>query len=343
MIQEAIAKVVGGKDLTESEMIAVMDQIMEGRATGSQIGGFLVALRMKGETVEEVSGAAKVMRKKCTPIPLSNGGGSLVDTCGTGGDGAGTFNVSTTAAFVVAGAGVKVAKHGNRSVSSQCGSADLIEALGVSLELSPEQVGRCIEEAGIGFMFAPGLHPAMKHAIGPRKELALRTVFNILGPLTNPAGAGVQIIGVYDRALVEPLARVLGRLGSQSAFVVHGADGLDEVSISGPTHMARLKNGEVSTMTFSPAQVGLAAAPLEQIAGGDAAQNKELTLAILQGESGARRDMVLLNAAAALTAAGKASDMGEGVALAVRSIDSGAALAKLEALRELSRTLAGAA
>ena len=340
MIQQAIAKAVAKQNLTEDEMIAAMNEIMEGRATSAQIGGFLVALRMKGETVEEVSGAAKVMREKCTPIPLNGGGEPLLDTCGTGGDGAGTFNVSTTAAFVVAGAGVKVAKHGNRSVSSKCGSADLMEALSISLALGPEQVGRCIEEVGIGFLFAPGLHPAMKHAIGPRKELAMRTVFNLLGPLTNPAGAGVQVIGVYDRALVEPLARVLGRLGSRSAFVVHGADGLDEMSISGPTHVARLAGGRVTTMEIRPEDAGLSSAGLEQIAGGDAARNKELTLGVLKGEPGAKRDMVLLNSAAALVAAGKAEDLKSGAALAAGAIDSGAALAKLEALKELSRSLA---
>ena len=340
MITEAIAKAVGGQDLSESEMVAAMQEIMEGRATGAQIGGFLVALRIKGETVEEVSGAAKVMRQKVTPIPLSVSGDDLVDTCGTGGDGAGTFNVSTTAAFVAAGAGLKVAKHGNRSVSSKCGSADLIEALGISLALTPEQVGRCIEEVGIGFLFAPGLHPAMKHAIGPRKELKLRTVFNLLGPLTNPAGAGVQLIGVYDRALVEPLAQVLGRLGSRSAFVVHGADGLDELSISGMTHVARLQGGKVESFSLSPADVGLKTAPLAEIAGGDAAQNLEITLGILKGENGAKRDMVLLNSAAALAAAGKAEDLHAGVELAAQSIDSGAALAKLEDLRGLSQSLA---
>ena len=340
MIIDAIAKVVNRQDLTEAEMVAAMDQIMEGKATGAQIGGFLVALRMKGETVEEITGAAKVMRAKCKPVRLANGQGPLVDTCGTGGDGLGTFKVSTVSAFGVAGAGLKVAKHGNRSISSMCGSADLMEALGVNLALSPDQVGRCIDETGIGFMFAPGLHPAMKHAIGPRRELKQRTVFNLLGPLTNPAGADVQVVGVYDPALVEPLARVLGNLGGKSAFVVHGQGGLDEISISGPTRVARLLDGQVSSQTITPEDLGLSATPLEQVKGGQVEENLAISLALLNGETGPKRDIVLMNASAALAAAGKAADLKAGVELAARAIDSGAALAKLEALKELSNQLA---
>ncbi|MEW5912128.1 MAG: anthranilate phosphoribosyltransferase [Thermodesulfobacteriota bacterium] len=333
MIQEAIAKAVQGEDLTQEEMIRAMTQIMEGEATPAQIAALLVALRLKGESVEEITGAAQVMRAKSRPVPCRLPAGEpLVDTCGTGGDGAGTFNVSTTAALVVAGAGLRVAKHGNRSVSSRCGSADLLEALGVSLDLSPEEVGGCIEEVGIGFLFAPALHQAMRHAIGPRREIGLRTIFNLLGPLTNPAGADVQVVGVYDPALVEPLARVLGRLGCASAFVVHGHGGLDEISLSGPTLMARLQDGRVERQVVSPEDLGLPRASAEAVRGGDSQRNAALTLAVLRGESGPRRDLTLANAGAALVAAGRAGELREGIELAARAIDSGAALAKLEAL-----------
>ncbi|RJX34854.1 MAG: anthranilate phosphoribosyltransferase [Desulfarculus sp.] len=333
MIQEVIAKAVQGEDLTQEEMIRAMTQIMEGEATPAQIAALLVALRLKGESVEEITGAAQVMRAKSRPVPCRLPPGEpLVDTCGTGGDGAGTFNVSTTAALVVAGAGLHVAKHGNRSVSSRCGSADLLEALGVPLDLSPEEVGRCIEEAGIGFLFAPALHQAMRHAIGPRREIGLRTIFNLLGPLTNPAGADVQVVGVYDPALVEPLARVLGRLGCASAFVVHGHGGLDEISLSGPTLMARLQQGRVEKLVISPEDLGLRRAGAQAVQGGDSQRNAALTLAVLRGEPGPRRDLVLANASAALVAAGRAADLLEGIKLAARAIDSGAALAKLETL-----------
>ncbi len=342
MIREAIAKAVGGAHLSEEEMVAVMDQVMEGQATPAQIGALLVALRLKGESVEEIAGAARVMRAKCTPVPCQalGRGEALVDTCGTGGDGSGTFNVSTTAAFVTAGAGVKVAKHGNRSVSSLCGSADLMEALGVPLDLTPEQVGACIDRAGIGFLFAPALHGAMRHAIGPRREIGLRTIFNLLGPLTNPAGATAQALGVYDKKLVEPLARVLARLGCASAYVVHGLGGLDEISITGPTLVARLKDGGVEVFTFAPEDLGLARADFGEIKGGDAKQNARLTLEVLEGRPSPKRDMVLINAAAALAAAGAADDMREGVSMAARAIDSGAAMARLDALVALGREFA---
>jgi len=341
MIQEAIAKAVKKHDLTEDEMIAAMDQIMEGQATPAQIGALLIALHMKGESVPEIAGAAKVMRAKSTRIPLGiTDGKALVDTCGTGGDGAGTFNVSTTTAFVVAGVGVKVAKHGNRSVSSRCGSADLMEALDIPLNLTPAQVGACIDEVGIGFLFAPLLHSAMRHAIGPRREIGLRTIFNVLGPLTNPAGASAQVLGVYAPDLVEPVARVLGRLGCRSAFVVHGQGGLDEISITGPTQAARLEQGNVSLLDIDPEKLGFKLARFEEIKGGEARENAALTLAVLKGEPGPCRDIVLLNAGAALAAAEVAPDLREGIHLAARAIDSGAALAKLEGLAALAQRLA---
>lgn len=338
MIQEAIAKVVERKDLSETEMVEAMNEIMEGRTTPAQTGALLVALRMKGESVEEITGAARVMRAKALriPPPALEQGELVVDTCGTGGDGTGTFNVSTIAAFVVAGAGVKVAKHGNRAVSSLCGSADLMEALGVSLEVSPERLADCLNQVGICFLFAPLVHSAMKHAIGPRRELGLRTIFNILGPLTNPAGATAQVMGVYDPALTTTLAEVLGRLGVPSAFVVHGEGGYDEITVTGRTKMARLANGEVTEITITPGELGLSVAQPEEIAGGDAADSAALCREILEGKPGAPRDMVLMNVAAALVAAGRAPDMKAGVGLAAGSIDSGAAMAKLKALVEAS-------
>ena len=338
MIQKIIAKAVGGNHLSENEMIDAMDLIMEGKATPAQIGALLIALRMKGETVEEIAGAARVMRAKASAVPTlaRNTGQALVDTVGTGGDGAGTFNVSTTTAFVVAGCGLKVAKHGNRAVSSSCGSADLIEALGVPLDLEPERLGECVDRAGIGFLFAPMLHKAMRHAIGPRREIGLRTIFNLLGPLTNPAGATVLLVGVYDRRLVRPLAQVLARLGAESAMVVHGEGGLDEVTITGRTHIARLFEGEVTEFEVSPEDMGFDRASLDEIRGGDAQMNLGQTMAVLSGESGPRRDMVLMNAAAALVTANKAGDFREGAALAAKSIDSGAAMARLHDLQAVA-------
>ncbi len=335
-IKQAIARVVVRQDLQETEMVDVMNEIMGGEATPAQIGSFITALRMKGETVPEISGAVRVMRDKVTPIDSGVDvahGGVLVDTCGTGGDGSGTFNVSTTTAFVVAGAGVPVAKHGNRSVSSNCGSADVLEAAGISLELSPEQVGKCIREVGIGFLFAPALHGAMKHAIGPRREMGIRTIFNILGPLTNPAGANVQILGVFDAALIEPLANVLGKLGSKRALVVHGAGNLDELTVTGETLVAELRDGKVRTYSVHPEDLGFAKATLDQLQGGaDAAESAQQMKAVLGGEKGAKRDMVLLNSAAALMAAGICDDLHSGIALAAETIDSGKALKKLDQL-----------
>ena len=335
-IKQAIARVVVRQDLQETEMVDVMNEIMGGEATPAQIGSFITALRMKGETVDEISGAVRVMRDKATPIDSGVDiahGGVLVDTCGTGGDGSGTFNVSTTTAFVVAGAGVPVAKHGNRSVSSNCGSADVLEAAGISLELSPEQVGKCIREVGIGFLFAPALHGAMKHAIGPRREMGIRTIFNILGPLTNPAGANVQILGVFDAALIEPLANVLAKLGSKRALVVHGAGNLDELTVTGETLVAELQDGKVSTYSINPEDLGFAKATLDQLQGGaDAAESAQQMKAVLGGEKGAKRDMVLLNSGAALMAAGICDDLRSGIVRAAETIDSGKALKKLEQL-----------
>ncbi|MCS7178145.1 MAG: anthranilate phosphoribosyltransferase [Anaerolineae bacterium] len=329
-IREAIARVVERQNLTTEEAEEVMGQVMQGEATPAQIGGFLIALRMKGETVEEIAGFARAMRRHAVPVPTRRA--PLVDTCGTGGDRSGTFNISTAAAFVVAGAGLPVAKHGNRSVSSHCGSADVLEALGVNLDLTPEAVARCVDEIGIGFLFAPRFHPAMKHAIGPRREMGVRTVFNVLGPLTNPAGAQVQVLGVYDPDLTETLAGVLGSLGCQAAFVVHGADGLDELSTTGPNRVSWLQNGSIRTFILDPEDLGLPRAPLSALQGGVAAENAAIIRSILQGEQGPRRDVVLLNAAAALVAGNCAADLREGLSLAAWSVDSGAALEKLETL-----------
>ncbi len=333
-IVAAINKLVGQEDLSEEEAAQTMRQIMEGGATPAQIAAFLTALRMKGETIAEVTGCARVMREKATHIhaPYPN----VIDTCGTGGDGAQTFNISTTAALVAAGAGIPVAKHGNRSVSSRCGSADLLLELGVAIELTPAMAERCLAEVGITFLFAPLFHSAMKYAIGPRREIGVRTIFNILGPLTNPAGAKHQLIGVYARELIEPVARVLGNLGSTRAFVVHGADGLDEITITGETQIAALEHGTVSSHIISPEEFGLVRAPLEALSGGSARENAEITLAVLTGERGPQRDIVLLNAAAAVMVAGAAEDLHAGLRLAAESLDSGAALEKLRALQRFT-------
>lgn len=333
MIKEAIGKVVTGIDLSEVEMVGVMDEIMSGEATQAQIGAFITALRLKGETVEEIAGAATVMRRKATRVEVKTSDGILVDTCGTGGDASGTFNVSTTAAFVVAGAGVLVAKHGNRSITSKCGSADVLEALGVDLSLAPERIGKCVEEVGIGFMFAPALHGAMKHAIGPRREIGIRTVFNILGPLTNPAGANVQVMGVFDPSLTETLAEVLGKLGAKRALVVCGEGGMDELTVTGKTTVADWNGDKVVTYAVTPEEVGLTRATLDDLRGSEtAAEAAQQVRAILSGESGPKLDMVLLNAGAALMAAGKADDLAGGIAIAREVVASGAALQKLEAL-----------
>ena len=334
MIQEAIKDLIAGADLGRARTRAAMDQIMSGQATDAQIGAFLVALRIKGETVDEIAGCAEVMREKATPIATTRP--DLIDTCGTGGDDSGTFNISTAVAFVACGAGLAVAKHGNRSISSHCGSADVLAALGVNVEASPEKVGECLDEVGIGFLFAVALHGAMKHAIGPRRELATRTVFNVLGPLTNPAGAKRQLIGVYDGALTEALAGVLGQLGSERALVVHGSDGLDEITLTGPTQVSELRDGRVSTRQIDPRDFGLQLAPAEALQGGDAAYNARILREVLDGREGPRRDVVLINAAAAIAVGGRAADTTAGLELARASIDSGRARQALDRLVEVS-------
>jgi anthranilate synthase/phosphoribosyltransferase len=336
-IQDAIAKAINGQDLTELEAESAMTLIMQGQATPAQIGAFLTALRMKGESVSEIAGCARAMRRSAVPVRPQRTE-TLVDTCGTGGDGAGTFNISTTAAFVVAGAGQPVAKHGNRSISSRCGSADVLEALGVNLDLTPNQVAACVDEVGIGFLFAPKLHPAMKHAIGPRRELGVRTIFNLLGPLTNPANASAQVLGVYDPNLTETLARVLGTLGGKAAFVVHGSGGLDELTTTGRNQVSVLRDGHVETRTFDPADLGFPRANPTELRGGDAHENARTTQDILTGAlNGARRDVVVLNAAAALVAGGRARSLPEGIDLAKRSLDSGAARQVLDHLIEFTQ------
>lgn len=335
MIKEGIAKVVSGRDLTETEMIEVMEVIMEGNATPAQIGAFITALRMKGETVAEITGAARVMRRKATRIDAR--ASVIVDTCGTGGDGAGTFNISTTCAFVVAAAGITVAKHGNRAVSSGCGSADLLEALGVNINAGPEVVEEAIAEEGIGFLFAPLLHGAMKHAIGPRREIGIRTVFNMLGPLTNPAGATSQLIGVYDGKLTEMFASVIRELGTKRAYIVHGLDGLDEATVTGETRVTELKDGLITTFNLDPVTYFGKTYPLDDLAGGTPRENADITRAILSGkEKGAKRDIVLLNAALAIVAAGKAERIEEGIDVARHGIESGEAMRKLERLIEIT-------
>ena len=337
MIKVAIAKLVERESLSTHETEAVMQEIMSGEASPSQIGAFMVALRMKKETPEEIAGCARVMRDHALKVKTSQT--LVVDTCGTGGDGSGTFNVSTVVAFVVAGAGVPVAKHGNRSVSSRCGSADVLEALGATVELGPEEIATCMNEIGIGFLFAPRLHPAMKHAAGPRRELGIRTVFNLLGPLTNPASASVQLLGVYHPDLTETMAQVLNMLGVRSAMVVHGAGGLDELSATGTSKVTQLTEGRTTTYYLDPLQLGLAAAEPDSIKGGLPEENARIMRSLLQSESGAKRDTVLLNAAAALMAAGKTPSLNEGLDMAAESIDSGRALDKLERFVELTRRL----
>ncbi len=346
MIREMIQEVVNGKDLSEEEMISVMEEIMEGKATDAQIGAFITGLRMKGETIAEITGAAKVMRAKATPIRIQNSAVSIdrdeinvdretiVDTCGTGGDGTSTFNVSTTTAFVAAGGGLKVAKHGNRSVSSQCGSADVLEALGVNLDVGPDVVEESIRTIGIGFLFAPKLHGAMKYAIGPRREVGIRSIFNVLGPLTNPAKANVQVLGVYESGLTSVMAEVLNRLGSTSALVVFGEGSYDEISIAGPTQVSELRDGAISNYSIEPEDFGMTRANISDIRGGDAEQNAAIVREILAGQPGPKRDMVLLNAGATFYAARKAQDIREGINMAAESIDSGMAAQKLEQLIE---------
>lgn len=336
ILTDAIERLAEGRDLTESEAALVLEQIMSGQSSEVQTAGFLIALRTKGETVDEIVGLARTMRRFSARVETT--GVDLVDTCGTGGDRSGTFNISTTAAFVVAGAEGRVAKHGNRSATSQCGSADVLEALGANLDLGPEAVAQAIEEAGIGFMFAPVHHKAMKYVVPVRKELAVRTIFNFLGPLTNPAGAEYQLVGVSDLAYLEVIARALAMLGCRRALVVHGSEGLDEISISAVTHVAEVRAGkDVDIYKISPEDFGLSRADDNgMLAGGTAEENATILRSILEGEKGVRRDIVILNAGGALYVAGIAESIGEGVELAARSIDSGAARQKLDSFITLS-------
>lgn len=342
MITDALHQVANHRrSLSRAEARDVMSEILSGKTTDAQIAALLVALHMKGETVEEIVGFAEAIRAAAAPLDVHGNSSiyasgterdALVDTCGTGGDAAGTFNISTATSFVVAGAGVRVAKHGNRSVTSQCGSADVMEALGININLAPSVLAACLEKVGIAFLFAPAMHSAMKYVQPARRELKLRTVFNLLGPLTNPARASAQVVGVYSRELVEKVAQALAMLGLKRALVVHGSDGLDEITISGPTHIAEVRNGSVRTYDVTPEQFGLERAPLDSLNGGDARENAEIIRRILDRERSPKRDVVLLNAAAALVAAGKADGIAEALPVATRSLDSGAAKGKLEAL-----------
>ena len=334
MIRVAVKKAVEGIHLTRDEARAAMETIMNGEATDAQIGGFLVAMRLKGETVEEISSFAQVMREKATRIEA--GAADVLDTCGTGGDGARTFNISTISAFVAAGAGIVVAKHGNRSVSSQCGSADVLMELGIRIDIPPERVSDCLREIGIGFLFAPKLHASMKYAIGPRRELGIRTFFNILGPMTNPADAKRQLLGVYSEALVETVAGVLADLGCERAYVVHGSDGLDEITTTGETTVAEVKDGGVRVFRIEPEPFGIPRAQRIDLEGGDPTRNAEIFRSVLSGEGGPRRDIVLLNSAFAICAGGKSRTPEEGIERAARSIDSGAAMEKYAGLKEFT-------
>lgn len=335
MLKDKLHKVVAGEHLTEHEAEETMEIIMSGDATPAQIAALLTALRLRGETEDEITGFARVMRRRATPVNFRHP--LLIDTCGTGGDGSQTFNISTTVALVLAGAGMKVAKHGNRSVSSSCGSADVLEALGVDLDLSTESLCACLEQVGMAFLYAPALHQSMKHAAGPRRELGFHTVFNILGPLTNPAGAGLQIMGVYHPKLTSLLARVLARLGTKRAFVVHGDGGLDEISPSGPAIVCEVNNGQVLEYTLDPSDLGIPRSPVSALAGGSPRENAIITREILDGKRGPQRDAVLLNAAPGLVAGGKAKDFKEGIAIAAEIIDSGLAMEKLEQLVAFTR------
>jgi anthranilate phosphoribosyltransferase len=345
-IHTALDKAISEEDLTRAEAESAMEEILSGHSNDSQIAALLTALHMKGETVDELVGFATAMRRHATPIfppgHVRAADEMIVDTCGTGGDASGTFNISTAAAFVVAGAGVRVAKHGNRSISSRCGSADVLEQLGVKIDLAPERIGRAIKEVGIGFLYAPAIHSATRHTMPARRALRIRTVFNLLGPLTNPANASAQVVGVYDADFTELVARALGELGVKRAFVVHGAEGLDEISLAGETCVAELRDGIVRAYTVTPEDFGLRRAPLEEIRGGDAKQNAEiihkvLGRSMLYREHGAYREIVLANAAAALVAAGRAADFPDGACIAAHSIDSGAARERLEALVAFSQ------
>lgn len=333
MMKEAIAKLVKAQDLTEAEMTGVMNEVMTGGASPAQIGSLLTALRMKGETVEEITGAARVMRDKATRVDAPEG---VVDTCGTGGDNSMTFNISTAAAFVASGAGCVIAKHGNRSVSSRSGSADVLRALGVNIEAEVDRVEECIRVAGIGFLFAPLLHGAMKYAAPVRREIGIRSIFNILGPLTNPAGAKRQVIGVYDAALTDSLAKVLNNLGSERAFIVRGEDGLDEITLADETRVTELNNGSIRTYHVKPEDFGFERCSPKDLTGGGPDENAEIIMGVFEGKKGPARDIVILNAAAAITAGGLSSKIEEGIAMAHGSIDSGLALEKLERLKEIT-------
>lgn len=324
-----LARLLGGGSLSEEEAGACMEEIMEGAATPAQVAGFVVALRAKGESIDEVAGLVRTMRRFSEKVEVP---GELLDTCGTGGDRSGTFNVSTAAAIVCAGAGAKVAKHGNRAASSRCGSADVLEALGVRIDLPPDGVAACIEEAGIGFCFAPVFHPAMRHAGAPRRELGVPTIFNFLGPLTNPAGATRQALGISDPKMIEPMVHTLGRLGSKHVLAFQGDKGLDELSTSGPSDVYELVDGEVRRWKIDPAELGLPVSPLEAVAGGSAEENAATIRSVLSGTPGPQRDIVVLNAAAGLVAAGLAGDMAEGLERAAAAVDSGEAAQRLEQL-----------
>jgi anthranilate phosphoribosyltransferase len=351
MILEALHRIVNHREpLARAEAREVMGEVLSGKCTDAQIAALLIGLHMKGETVEEIVGFAEAIRAAATPIPVRNdsvldasgtGREALVDTCGTGGDAAGTFNISTVTAFVVAGCGVRVAKHGNRSstpkvegdaMSAKCGAADVMEALGVNIQLPPELIGKCIEEVGIAFLFAPAIHSAAKYVAPARRETRLRTVFNLLGPLTNPAGASAQVVGVYSLDLVDKVAEALSMLGTHRAFVVHGLDGLDEITITGPTRVAEVREGRVQSYEITPEEFGLESAPIEALSGGNAAENARIVRSILGGGKSPRRDVVLMNAAAALVAAGESHHLKDAVALAADSIDSGSASRKLDAM-----------
>jgi anthranilate phosphoribosyltransferase len=353
MITEVLYRIADHRQsLSRDEARAAMSEVLTGQCTDAQIAAFLVALHMKGETVEEIVGFAEAIRAAAAPLAVSGNStidvsgterDALVDTCGTGGDASGTFNISTATALVAAGAGVRVAKHGNRSVTSKCGSADVMEALGVNISLPPSRVAECLKEVGIAFLFAPAMHSAMKYVQPARRELRLRTVFNLLGPLTNPARASAQVVGVYSDDLVEKLAEALSMLGLRRALVVHGSDGLDEITITGPTRVAEVRDGQVRTYVVTPEEFGLARAPLEAISGGDAAANGGIIREVLGGKRSACRDVVLLNAAAALVAAGKSDHLYDALPLAAQSIDSGAAAARLRALVEFTQRHANSA
>ena len=334
MIKEAIKQLVAGKSLATEQAEQVMEEIMDGEATPAQFGAFVTALRLNGETVNELIGMARIMRARSIKV---NAGQPAIDTCGTGGDAAGTFNISTGAALVAAGAGLRVAKHGNRAMSSRCGSADVLEALGVKIDCNAAGIEYCIRETGIGFMFAPLFHPAMKYAAAPRREIGIRTVFNLIGPLTNPAGAQTQVIGVAEGAIVEKIALTLKGLGCRHALVVHSERGIDEIAIDGKTHICELRDGEIKSYDVSPADFGLPEAGVDSMKGGDAAENAEILRNIISGKTGgAQRDVVLMNAAAALLAGDEVNDLKRGFELAAEVIDNGQAAAKLEKLVEVS-------